>query len=840
MVFPLFAMFGAQNVSIEVVDSVSREGIPYVAVYVEGTRQGIMTDEQGRALITLNQQPAVLEFSSMGYSKKRVPVGAGMEMMRVALSPTGYALDEVVVKKKREHYSKRNNPAVAFMEKIRQGGERNDPRNHDNFSYTRYERIAFGLNDMDFGSDSIDQKTGKPKKKGKFDFIREHVDTSEITGKPILPLSVKEKVSDVIYRRDPQAEKTYVRGQRRSGVDDMGDMENMQTLFEDSFREIDLFGNDVNILQNRFVSPLSRIAPDFYKFYLTDTVDIEGVRCVELSFAPRNPAAFGFTGRLYVEEGDTTMFVRRVRMNVPPSINLNYIDHLQAMQEFRRAPDGSRLKVLDDFNIEISVSSSLPGIYVHRTTAYDDFSFEPSPRAELLDRLGDTFYDPHVYARDDAFWEKERLDEPTKNEKRLPDLMARLRGVPIYYYGEKFIRLMAQGYVKTGRDSKFDIGPLNTFISGNSIEGARFRVGGMTTANLSKHWFARGYVAYGAKDHRFKYGAELEYSFNEKRYHSREFPVHSLRFTERYDIDQLGQHYLFTNADNVFLALKRQKNLLMTYRRETRLDYELELNNHLSVKAGVNLERQEAGPYVPFRFGDGTSISHYTETLFSLTLRYAPGEKFYQTKSDRIPINLDAPVIILTQTYAPAGKLGSRFGVNKTELSVQKRFWFSAFGFADVILKGGKVWGKAPYISLLIPNANLSYTIQPESFALMTPLEFINDSFASWDLTYWANGAIFNYVPLLKKLKLREVFAFRGWWGKLSDKNNPALNTDLLQLPPDARWTPMGHKPYMEASVGIDNLFKCLRVDYVWRLSYRAAMPAKDRRGIRIQLHITF
>ena len=159
------------------------------------------------------------------------------------------------------------------------------------------------------------------------------------------------------------------------------------------------------------------------------------------------------------------------------------------------------------------------------------------------------------------------------------------------------------------------------------------------------------------------------------------------------------------------------------------------------------------------------------------------------------------------------------------------------------MVKGGHVWSRTSYISLLTPNANLSYTIQPESFALLNPLEFIGDSFVSWDVTYWANGALFNYIPLLKKLKLREVVAFRGWLGHLSRKNDPALDADsgnpLLRFPAEAMATNMHNRPYMEISAGIDNLLRCLRVDYVWRLTYRN-VPGIDRSGLRIALHATF
>lgn len=832
-------MSAARKVLVEVVDSVSGEPVPYTAIYVRGTSQGMLADDNGQATLIINTPRAELEFSAMGYDKRIEPITQSITAMRVFLVPSGHQLEEVTVKRKKEHYSKRNNPAVDFMQRIRDADSITDPRRQPYYNFTRYERITLGLNKVELEDSTTSE--GKKHKPGKFDFIREHVDTSAVTGEVILPLMVKEKVSEVLYRRDPRSEKTYILGVRSEGVDEIADAQSMQTLMEDVFREVDLYKDDVNILQNRFVSPLSKIAPDFYKFYLTDTIATpEGERMIELSFAPRNPAAFGFTGRLYVAEGDTTMFVRRVRMNVPPSINLNFVEHLQIIQEFERAANGARLKTLDDFNVELSVIRGTQGLYIHRSTAYKDQNFDPSPRSELFDRLGATFSDPLVYARNDDFWTEERLVAPSKNENRISQLMTRLRGVKAYYYTEKFLKIMFTGYIRTGKDSKFDIGPVNTFISGNSVEGVRLRFGGTTTAALSPHWFAKGYAAYGFTDKKWKYGGELEYSFNKKQNHQQEFPIHSIALSETYDVDQVGQHYLFTNPDNVFLALKRMENKLLTYRRQTRLDYTLELANHFSVKATANLERQEATEWVPFVNALGEVTPHYNETYFTLELRYAPGEKFYQTKTQRIPVNLDAPVILLTHTFAPKSMFGAPFTVNKTELSFSKRFWFSAFGFTDIIVKGGHVWSQSPYLSLLIPNANLSYTIQPESFALMSPMEFINDSYVSWDVTYWANGAILNYIPGLKKLKLREAITFRGWLGSLSDKNNPLKNDNLYLFPTETAYRSMNGKPYMELSAGVDNLFKCLRVDYTWRLTYRDGQPASSRSGVRIALHVTF
>lgn len=759
----------------------------------------------------------------------------------------GRTLNEVVVHRGKQHYSKRNNPAVDFARRIREARDANDPRRKPLYSYSKYDRMEFGLHDFSVGDTTIGKKAGK------FAFLKEYVDTTDASGIPRLPLSIKEKYSDVVYRRSPHSEKLIVRGIRQNGVDEIADLQNVQTMVEDVFREIDLYDDNVNLLQNRFVSPLSAIAPDFYKFYLTDTVSLGDMRCIVLSFAPRNPATFGFLGRIYVEKGDTSMFVRRVDMGVSPTINLNFIDHIRIIQEYDKAPDGTRQKKLDDFNAVISVIKGTQPLYARRTTRYSGHTFKPAAEmTSYLDRLGDTFDDEQAYERDSVYWIRvtdQKGDTPTGN-KRIVQMMARLRQVPLYRYGERFLKLMVVGYVPTGNPSKFDFGPLNTTLSGNSVEGLRLRAGGITTANLSRHFFTRGYVAYGTRDQRWKYRGEVEYSFNRKRYHSREFPIHSIRLEHQYDIDQLGQNYMFTNPDNMFLALKRGSNHLITYLRHTTATYQLELANNFSTTVTASSRRMEPGPWVPLMTTDGQTLSHYTQNRASITLRYAPGEKFYQTKSARIPINLDPWVFVLTHTYGPDNRLGNRFGINRTEISIQKRFWFSAFGFADVIVKGAREWGRTAYTNLLSPNANLSYTIQPESFALTDPMEFLGDTGLQWDLTYWANGALFNYIPLLKKLKLREVIAFRGWWSRLSDKNNPmvelsdissgkSIDNPLLLWPDYVLATPMHSRPYMEMSAGIDNLLKCLRVDYVWRLNYRDT-PGVSRSGLRVSLHVTF
>ncbi len=826
-----------RNVTVRGVvrDSLTREPIPYVSVLLKGTDRGVLTDDNGRYTIVTTLPFDSVMASSLGYTTKAVASRKRGDNVQVDIDlvSTGVLLGEVIAKPKREHYSKKNNPAVAFMEKIRHTQDLNDPRRHDNYNYNKYERITLALNDYQFNDSA---KRGFDKM---FSFVKEYIDTSEVSGKPILNVALREKLSSVHYRKEPKGEKEFVTGLRSSGIDEILDKQSMQTFYEDVLREVDVYDNDIVLMQTRFVSPLSRIAPDFYKFYLTDTVFVDTTRCVELTFVPRNPSTMGFTGRFYVPVGDTTMFIKRIVLRVPHDINLNFINGLVISQDYEKAPDGSRLKTKDDMILEASVVPGSGGLYGRRQTVYDSHNFDPAPDASIFKRGVAQIYAPGAEYRGQDFWDENRKAEIAQGVNGIEKMMERMRQVPLFYWTEKVVKVLVSGYVPTAKKSYFDIGPMTSLVSYNSVEGLRLRAGGMTTANLSRRWFARGYGAYGFRDHKWKYKAELEYSFRDKNYHSREFPIHSLRATQLYDLDRLGQISSVHNADNFFLSVSRLPDRQMTYHRVSKLEYILETEQHFSLEARIQQERQYSTPFMTFVNGYGENFRHYTMNSFRLQLRYAPGEKFYQLTTGRTRINFDAPEMVISHTYAPKGFMGNPFALNVTEASFFKRIWLSAFGYVDMTLKGGHVWSRTPYPGLLIPGANLSYLIIPDLFSCMNPMEFINDSYAQWDLTYWANGLILNYIPIIKRLKLREAFMFKGVWGHLSDRNKPWLNPDLYGFPEINNTQLMSDTPYMEVGVGLDNLLKVFRVDYTWRLTYRDN-PGACKQGLRFTFHFSF
>lgn len=819
-------------ISGRVIDEYSGQPLPFASIMIKETKRSTVTNDKGLFELPVSSDAKTLTVSCVGYEKKTISLDSVHgKVLEIAIEPTVQELATVVVKKPK--YRKKDNPAVKFAKLLRETSDLNDPYRNPYYNFDKYEKISIALNN----TDSADLSKGITKN---MPYLVKHIDTSEVTGKPIIVLSLKEKLSTQNYRNTPRTTKETIHAFKHEGLDEFTNAESFQVFLEDVFREVNLYQNDIPLFQYRFVSPLSPIATDFYKFYLTDTVEIDGSKYIALSCYPMNKSTFGFIGHIYVADQDSTMFIKRVEFKIPKEINLNFVDNLYVIQEYERGEDGSRLITLDDLTCELSVFPGTPSINVRRSTRYANHSFDVPDDLSIFDREEKSLLSDGAEDKDSEYWDRNRLTPLSHSEKTLPTLQAELRTSKFYYWSEKILHVLSIGYVKPWHESPFDIGPIMNTLSFNDIEGMRLRLGGVTTTDLSKRVFLGGYAAYGTKDKVWKYSGEASWSFIDKKDNANEFPVRSIKVSHSYDIDRLGQQYSFSTGDNLILSLKRMNDDKAVYRHLSKIIFTWEWSSNLKLSLTASRSRMNPTAWVHFTDGTDHSFGHIDQAGAELQIRFAPGEKFYQTRHSRKRVNFDAPTVMLTHTYKPDGLATGNYGVNKTRLDFTKRFWFSAFGYLDTNIGGAYIWGKSQFFDLISPNANLSYTIQRECYSLINPMEFLLDRYAYWDLTYWANGAIFNYIPLLNRLKIREVFNFKGFYGRLSDKNNPANHSEMLKFPAGANESGMHRGPYMEVSAGLDNILRFFRVDYVWRLSYRN-MPYKiDRGGVRVGLHFTF
>lgn len=795
-----------------------------------------------------------LTFSAVGYKSKTVKITSGTpSVLNVKLRPDTKQLNEVVVKSKRGRYSRKNNPAVELMKRVIAAKKHTDLQNHDYLQYTKYQKLTCAINDINTG----DIDSGFISKRR---WLLDQIETCPYNDKLILPISVNETVTQHIYRKNPRSEKQIIKGESATGINQLiqtGDILNVG--MKDVFTDIDIYDDQIRLLQHPFTSPIGKDAISFYRFYIEDTVYVDRDLCYHLQFIPNNQQDFGFRGELFIL-ADSSLHVKRCNLTIPKNSGVNFVENMQIKQEYSKLPNGEWALSVDDLFIELKISNLLSKVLVMRTTRLSDYAFDELPKQLFKGRTKER-REANAQMRDEAFWNKYRGVELTKSESTMDAFVHRIEQIKGFKYIIFGAKALIENYVETGdqnKPSKVDIGPVNTMITKNFIDGFRTRISAQTTANLNKHWFLSGYLAHGWHSKKTYYKGELTYSFNKKDYLPREFPKRTLTFTSTYDISSPSDKFIHTDKDNVFTAFKwATVDKMMFYNRQQLL-FEYEHEWGIKTSVGFKTEQNEAAGRLFFnKLSSGTTFAfpdnivagdqlhngkiRTTELSFRLTL--APGRTYINTKQRRTPINLDAPELMVGHTIGLKNVLGGEYRYNYTEATLFKRFWMKSWGKIDAHIKAGAQWNRVPYPLLIMPAANLSYIVQDEAFNLINNMEFLNDRFASLDVGWDMNGKIFNRIPLLKKLKWREYFGVKCLWGQLTDKNNPLLpenagNANLMQFP-EGCYVMDPKRPYVELIAGVHNIFKLLHVEFVHRCNY-TYLPTCTRNSVRFMLRMTF
>lgn len=853
--FCLASVLAQRVVAGKVVDVKTGEPIPFVNVLFVGGKP-VRTDVAGH--FSLPFQQGKLRLSVVGYETRTLTVRVPADSLLLKLTPLESVLGEATVTARKSKYSRKNNPAVELMKKVIAAKKESDLKKYDYYSIDKYSKITFAFNEV---TDKIFQE-GKFKK---FPFLKEHVEVCNETGKLILPISVDETVTQLLWRKEPKTEKSIILGQRTTGLNELfntGDI--MTTMLKDCFTDVDIYKDEVRLLQYPFTSPISsRTAISFYRYFIVDTLLVDGRdKCIRVDFTPNNPQDFGFSGSLYVM-ADSTYRVRKVDMGIPVRSDVNFVENMRIIQEFSQLPTGEQVLAKDDMLVQLKIAKFLNKFQVKRSTEYSNFSFVPIP-ARTFKFKGETLTASNAQMQNDRFWEAHRADTLTKSEGTMSQLIRKLEKVkgfkPVLWVAKAFIENFVETSVNPEHPSKVDIGPINTMLTQNFVDGFRMRASAQTTANFNKHLFLRGYVAYGFKDQKWKGMGEVTYSFNEKAYLPREFPVNNLTFNYSRDVMSPSDKFLPTDKDNVFTSFKWTEVRHMMYYETYKLLWDREWENGLRLNLQVRTSKDTPTGdlfYLPLSAGLVTDASAprlpYIRTYdFTAGLRFQPGVTWINTKQRRIAANNDAPIFSLTHTTGLYDFGHASYPYNFTEATIYKRFWLASWGKMDWTLKGGVQWDKVPFPLLIMPAANLSYIMEDNTFCLIDNMEFLNDRYASLMFSWDMNGKILNRIPLLKKLKWREYLGCNVLWGTLTDKNNPFLPQNagdhrLLYFPGslqgDGLFSPLSRvmdkkTPYVEVVAGIHNIFKIFHVEYVRRLTYLS--PGTKRWGIRGMFRLTF
>jgi hypothetical protein len=820
-----------------VTDSLTNEPLPFVNIVFQGKNIGTTTDFDGK--FTLNTQWASnsIKASFVGYHPvvKKINTGKS-QFVEIKLRAQNIDLKEVIIKTDAKRYKNKDNPAVELIRKVIENKQVNRGEAAKFYEFKKYEKLEMSLN-------NFTEKFMERRYLRKLKFIFDYVDTSKVNGKPYLPFYLKESLSRVYYKQDGDIKREFIDAQRVVGLEKYIDQDGITSINKSMYTDIDIYENDIFFMTNQFVSPTSVIAPTFYKFFIIDTVMVDDRKCINLAFIPRNKISMGFTGNIYITD-DSLYAIKRVDMGVCKDISLNFVSDVKIEQDFSPTKEGFWAITKDEMTVDFSLTKKGLGMFAHKTVSYNDRIFNMKSSDSSYRGVQKEIVAENAVSMPATYWTANRPIQLSKSEKGVEEMMTRVQNVPAFRMFMDIVMLAFAGYKDFG---PIDVGPVNTFYSFNDVEGFRLRVGGKTNLNFSNRIMLEGFYAYGTKDEKSKYLGAVSYSFKKIKVNFNEYPINSIKFTYQHDTKIPGQELKFFAEDNFLLSFKRGVSDKMTYNDLYKLEYNQELTKGFSYGLSFKYLEQKPGGNWSWNYSSSESSKLIKENITTnevgFTFRFAPNEQFYQGKTYRIPIYNQYPVIQLRGNLGIKDIMNGEYSYQSFSVNIFKRFYASIFGYSDVEVEAGRIWGDVPYPLMYIHNANQTYAYQIQAYNMMNFLEFVSDKYASVNYTHYFNGLFLNRIPLFKRLKFRELVSVKALFGEVGDNNNPFLNKQLLAYPTDENGNPLTFtldgKPYMEASVGVSNIFKFLRVDLVKRLTY-LENPNAPSLGIRARFKFDF
>lgn len=818
-------------------DASTKLPLQSVSVFFKGGR-GVITATDGSYTIkTPDGNLKAVEYSFVGYKTITKNITPGKEqVIDIELQPV-YDLTEVTVStNKRAKYRNKNNPAVELIRKVIENKSKNRASSYDYVQYQEYQKLELSLTKRP-------EKLLKSKLFKSFSFVLENEDTTKMEGKALLPVYLDERISQKYLRKEPPFEKTYVLGQKRVDYGEFIDNSGVNSYLNRLYQNVDVYDNNINILTTQFLSPIADLSPTFYMFYIRDTVEQDGIKLVKMAFYPRNPNDLLFKGTMFITL-DGNYAVQKITFAISKNANVNWTKDLKINQDFERGPDSRYHLINSSMLVEFALTQGSKGSIIgERTVSFKDYTIgKPAPDSVYHGQSEVILADTGRVA--DSFLVANRHQPLSEVESKVYSNIDSLKNMKSFKRLMDWMTLLLAGYKLIGPN--YELGPVSTFYSFNPVEGFRLRAGGRTTPSFSKNIFFENYLAYGFKDQKWKYFLSATWSFNHKSIYS--YPLNYLKFSYQYDTKIPGQELQFVSEDNFLLSFKRGNNDKWLYNNIFKAEYVREFGKNFRYTFGFkNWKQTPAGAIIytkPDGAGGFDNVPNITTSELSAEFRWAPHEKFYQGKIFRIPIINEYPIFSFRYIAGIKGLMNGQYNYHNFNLSIDKRFYLSQLGYTDTKVEGGYIIGKVPFPLLTVHRANQTYSYQLEAYNLMNFMEFVSDRYVAITADHHFNGFFFNKIPLLKKLKWREVISGKVLWGGVRSENDPNSNSQAFLFPKDTvtgapTTFTLNSGPYIEVSAGVTNIFKLIRVDVVKRLTY-LNNPDISKWGIRARLKFDF
>ncbi len=796
-------------VSGKILDPETGEGLPGVLVSFQDSKIGTISDSLGDYSIATYYATDSLRFYYAGYKIVKKPVKRDQEqVINLTMELQIEDIDEVVVLAPDEL------PSTRIIKRTIANKPINNKEKLNSYGYELYNKIQIDLNNI---GDKFTER-GLVKR---LDVVMDYLDSAD-NDKTYLPLILSENISEFYFQNKPFKKKETVSATRISGIENI----QMNQFLGEMYLDFNIYDNYINLFQKAFVSPIAGFARSYYDYRLLDSMYIDNDWCYKLSFKPKRTGDMTFEGEIWIN--DTTYAVKQIKANISPWANINYVQDLYLEHHFDQVEKEVWMLTEEKMIIDLKITkgTEIYGVYGRKYSSRKNFEINKKYAEDFFKSDNTVSFDEHAKTRSDIYWAEHRHKPLSAQENGIDQMVDSLNADPFFSFLKNFTYMVSTGYYPFG---KIEVGSIHALASFNPVETFRTGLAIRTSNNFSRKIELGGRLYYGFGDERFKYSALVRMNLSERK--------RALLSTYYlYDIEQLGLSPTAASIGSTFSSLLRTGPLdKLTMVGKGGISLEKDFGKDMILFTGI--EWKEYTPLGLAKYerynseGNLESISRIQTAEATIRFRYCKDEEFISGAFDRSALPSVHPVFSVQGIFGVKDVFGSDYNYQRLEFSIEHNRNIGVLGRVRYGINGGYINGTVAYPFLKVHEGSQSYWLYTNSFNRMSYFEFISDKYIGGLAEWHMQGLILDRIPLMKKLKWRMVATTRMTYGSISPRHNAAM------LIPDFT-RQFGRTPYVEASLGIENIFKVGRVDVVWRLThlYEGISPI----GIRARWSLNF
>jgi hypothetical protein len=804
----ILALWGQQTVVTGRVTDKKGEPISYVQIQFLDSKIGTKSDTLGNFYLSTYYPTDTLVFRLMGYQTERIKIKKDQtQELVVKLSTQDKEVAEVVLIAPTETRGAQLHRRIMTYKDI------NNKEKLAAYQYHLYNKIQLDANNLDSGlinNPLVDRLA----------VVKSYLQTDS-ADKSLLPVVLSESVSDYFYRKDPKLKKEVVEATRITGVDNM----QMTQFLGDMYLELNIYDNIYDLFNKSFISPLAPYARTYYQFYLDDSTFIGADWCYKLRFVPKRSGDLVFEGHMWIH--DTTYAVKKFQAHIAPGANLNYIQEFYIEQAFEQVQKEVWMLTSEKMvlSFKITEKSKFLGLIGRKYSQRSQYLINNAQPEEFYRSSNTVAVLSNAKARSAAEWEQLRPVSLSDKEEHIEQMVDSLEAQPFYQTMRKLTYFATTGYWPV---QKIEIGSAASLMSVNPVENFRVALALRTSNDFSKRFEIGGRLAYGFGDQRFKYNIRLRYNITPQK-------RGMLNAYYNYDIEQIGQSPTAASMGTSFATfLSTAPFDKLTFVQKAGLSLEKDIRKDLILFGALewkNYTPLGLATYQQWNGIDSINISQITATEFTTRIRWTKDEEFLSGSFDRTALRSPYPILSFQGIFGFKGVLGSDYNYQKIEFQYEHNTQLGVLGRMRYGFTLGYINGLAAYPLLKVHEGNQSLWLLTSTANMVNFLEFISDRYVIGFAENRWEGLFFDRIPLIKASKIRLITTERIMLGSLSAQQNQAL-----LIPSFVR--PFNGIPYVEIGVGIENILKVIRIDFIYRATHQ--IPGTSPFGIKARYSLNF